>query len=167
MIDINTLECKKNNIDLDEYLKYREICKEKMEHPDWLGDFSKTDLENIIKEGSVLYMFYDHGTFVSSCMLMPASKKSIEKFELPFLETDTCDYGPMFVSEDYIGNGLQKGMFDYLDKEAKRCGYAHAAVTIHPDNLYSINNALKANFKYHLTKDFTRGTRNIYYKDIV
>ena len=53
-----------------------------------------------------------------------------------------------------------------LDIYAKSLGYKYAVGTIHPDNVYSINNLLKDNFKLIGTKKFTRGLRNIYIKDL-
>ena len=57
-------------------------------------------------------------------------------------------------------------MLEYLDKYSYNLGYKYAVGTIHPDNKYSINNLIKDNFKYTSTKEFTRGLRNIYVKEL-
>ena len=41
---LQELKCINKNIDLDEYIEFREMVKQNMEHPEWLGDFSKEDL---------------------------------------------------------------------------------------------------------------------------
>ena len=53
-----------------------------------------------------------------------------------------------------------------MDEVSKQLGYKHVVTTIHPDNIYSINNILKCDFQYVDQKEFTRGVRNIYTKDI-
>ena len=40
-MNLNSLKCIDNNIDLDKYIEYREYVKSYMEHPEWLGDFTK------------------------------------------------------------------------------------------------------------------------------
>ena len=46
---LNELNCIDDNINLDEYIEFREKVKKNMEHPEWLGDFSKEDLLDAIK----------------------------------------------------------------------------------------------------------------------
>lgn len=40
---LNELTCINQNINIDEYIEFREMVKENMDHPEWLGDFSKED----------------------------------------------------------------------------------------------------------------------------
>lgn len=44
---LDDLKCIDDNIDLDKYIEYREYVKSNMQHPEWLGDFTKEDLEKI------------------------------------------------------------------------------------------------------------------------
>lgn len=76
---------------------------------------------------------------------------------------DVVDYGQMFVNPKYVSNGLQYQMLKELDNYCIKLGY-NAIGTIHPDNIYSINNLLKDDFKLVGIKEFTRGIRNIYLK---
>ena len=55
-------------------------------------------------------------------------------------------------------------MLKELDNHCVKLGYKYAAGTIHLNNIYSINNLLKDDFKLVGTKEFTRGIRNIYLK---
>lgn len=158
------VECE--NIDLDKYISYREDIKKNMEHPDWLGDFLKSDLEYLLNNCSKIWIFYNGEEYVSSMMLIPSDEKSINKFGLNLDYKDVVDYGPMFVNPNYRGNKLQAQMLEYLNNYSKKLGYKYAAGTIHPDNIFSINNLVNDGFKYIDTKEFTRGTRNIYLKDL-
>lgn len=163
---LSDLRVESENIDIDKYIEYREDVKENMEHPDWLGDFQKEDLEFLLSNGSKLWIFYDGEEYVSSMMLIPSDEKSLKKFELDLDTCDVVDYGPMFVNQAYRGNGLQGQMLEFLDDYSRKSGYKYVASTIHPDNVYSINNLVKDGFIYKGTKEFSRGTRNIYLKNL-
>lgn len=163
---LKELKCIDNNINIEEYINFREDVKSYMEYPEWLGDFTKEELIDMLSNNSKIWIYKDNNIDVSSCMIIPSTKKAINKFELDLDYKEVLDYGPMFVSKDYIGNSLQYQMLKELDKYAIEHNYKYAVATVHPDNIYSINNLLKDNFKLISTKDFKRGTRNIYLKQL-
>ena len=165
-LNISNLTSISENIDLDEYIKIREEVKMGMEYPEWLGDFSKEDLINELNNNAKIWLYYDNDNLVCSMMILPCSLHAITKFELDINYKDAIDYGPMFVCQEYIGNGLQYQMLKELDKYCKDKGYKYAISTVHPDNKYSIVNFLKDDFKLHKEKNFTRGRRNIYVKKL-
>ena len=160
---LENLKCIEN-IDIDKYIEFREKVKENMEYKEWLGDFSKEDIINLLKNNSKIWIYYKDEEPVCSMMLIPSDEESTKKLELNYNYKEIVDYGPMFVNKKYVGNGLQYQMLKELDKYAVEKGYKYAASTIHPDNVYSINNLEKDNFKYQRTKEFKRGVRNIYLK---
>ena len=53
-MNLNDLRCVNKNIDIDEYIKYRELVKLNMEHTDWLGDFSRDDLIYLLNNNSII-----------------------------------------------------------------------------------------------------------------
>ena len=57
-------------------------------------------------------------------------------------------------------------MLKELDNEMIN-NYNYALVTVHPDNIYSINNILKDDFKLISTINLKRGPRNIYIKKLI
>lgn len=166
MLDIKTLKCIHEKIDVDEYIMYRNKVKKNMSYPEWLGDFSKEDLLYLLNNGSKIWMYYLKDTFICSMMAIPSTKKDIENFELDINYKQAVDYGPMFVNPNYIGNHLQFQMLKDLDIYSSKIGYKYAVTTVHPDNLYSKNNLEKNGFLLTRTKEFTRGTRNIYVKKL-
>ena len=58
-------------------------------------------------------------------------------------------------------------MLKYLDEYVKSKGYKIAIGTIHPDNIYSINNLIKDGFILTGSGSFKRGPRNIYVKKLI
>lgn len=153
-------------INIDQYIKFREQVKETMNNPEWLGDFTREDIELLLQENSKIWVYYSKEIPVCSMMIIPATKKSLIKFELNYKVQEVIDYGPMFVNPNYIGNNLQYQMLRELDEISRKKGYRYAVVTVHPDNMYSIRNLEKDKFKLINTKNFERGTRNIYLKEL-
>ena len=138
-----------------------------MLNPEWLGDFSKADLNSLIKIGAKIWIYYTDNEPVCSMMIIPSSKKDLEKFGIDLDYKVVVDYGPMMVNPKYVGNKLQYQMLLKEDEYCLENGYLYAASTVHPDNIYSVNNLLKDNFKFIGRKHFTRGVRNIYLKELV
>ena len=152
--------------DIDDYLSFIHTVKSTMEHPEWLGDFSKEDLSYLLNHGSYLCFFKYQGMVVASSLIIPAREKDIQKFELDLPYQETMDYGPEGVLAEARGNGLQLYVLQKMDELSKEKGYKYAVSTVHPDNIFCIRNMEKHGFIYHQTKEFTRGVRNIYQKDI-
>lgn len=158
--------CIHENINLEEYIEAREKIKLDMPSPEWLGDFSKKDLEALLSNQAKIWMYYDKNEVVCSMMLIPSTEKDLFKFELDLPFKRVADYGPMFVNHKYVGNKLQFQMLQVLDSYCIKKGYQYVVSTIHPENKYSIHNFLKAGFVQIGTKEFKRGVRNIYCKKI-
>ena len=164
---LSDLKCVSNNIDLDEYILFTKKVKENMKNPKWLGEFSKEGLLYLLNNGSKIWIYYDKNTPVCSMMYIPADKESIN--ELGLLNYDykkIVDYGPMLVNPNYLGKGLQYQMLLEIDKYSSSAKMKYAVVTSHPENIYSINNLLKDEFILIDQKEFKRGIRNIYLKNL-
>lgn len=163
---LNELRCVCDNIDIEKYIEFMDRVKKNMEHPDWLGDFSKEDIQKLLSIDSKIWIYYDGDNEVCSMMFIPSDEKTLKKFGIDKDYKDTMEIGPMFVDIKYVGNNLQYQMLKVMDEYAISKGYTYSASTIHPDNIYSINNFLKDNFKYIGQHTFSRGIRNIYLKEL-
>ena len=166
---LNELKCKSENINVDEYLAFREQVKNSMKYPDWLGDFSRDDLTFLLQHGVKIWIYYNENEPVCSMMLIPCDENALTSFALN-MQMDyryVVDFGPMFVNPKYVGNKLQYQMLKELDKYSINSGYRWAICTVHPDNKYSINNLLLDEFEFKKTKTFKRGLRNVYLKYII
>ena len=166
MIKLEELKCVDYDINLEEYVNFRELVKKNMTNPEWLGDFSIEDLENLLANNSKIWMYYKDDEPVCSMMIIPSTQKDIDKFELDLNHVEVVDYGPMMVNPKYVGNKLQFQMLEKQDEYSSSNGYKYAVSTIHPDNIFSINNFLKDNFELCGQKEFKRGIRNIYTKKL-
>ena len=152
-------------IDIKDYIDFRENVKSNMEHPEWLGDFTIAEIkEGLESESMKIWVYKSNNENVCSMMLLKSSEKSLQKLELNLEAAEVVDYGPMFVNPKFVGNGLQYQMLKRLDQFCQNKGYKYAASTVHPDNVFSIKNIEKDNFILQSVKEFKRGLRNIYLK---
>ena len=78
-LNLNELNCINENINLDEYIDFREKVKKQMEYPEWLGDLSKDDLIKLINSDSKIWIDYLNEEPVCSMMLIPSDEKSLLK----------------------------------------------------------------------------------------
>ncbi len=163
---LNDLNYVNDKIDVDKYIEYRENVKKEMKEPDWLGDFSKDDILYMLDNNSKIWMYFKDEEFICSMMLIPSTKKDLNKFGIDLDFNEVVDYGPMFVNPKYVGNSLQYQMLKELDEYSSNKGYKYAISTVHPNNIYSINNLIKDGFELVGNRIFTRGERNIYYKKL-
>ena len=49
---LEDLRCVDENIDIQAYIDFREDVKSKMEHPEWLGNFTYEELDAMLKDNS-------------------------------------------------------------------------------------------------------------------
>lgn len=71
------------------------------------------------------------------------------------------------VAEDWRGQGLQAKLMAACERELTHRGWEYLLATIHPDNVYSLNNALKGGYKVMATKEKYGGKlRHIMMKEL-
>ena len=135
-MNIKDLVVVSDNINIDEYISFRESVKANMEHPGWLGDFSKEGLSFMLNNGSKIWICYLNNECVCSMMMIPSDEASINKFELSLDYRDVVDYGPMMVNPKFVGNQLQYQMLNLAANYCKNNDYKYVISTVHPDNTY-------------------------------
>lgn len=144
---LNELKEVSSNVNLDEYLELYNYVRDNMKHPEWLGTFTKNDIIEILGIGGKIWMYYDGDIPVCSVFYIPTSNKSLRKHNVEYDEKDTGSLGPIMVSKEYVGNGLQSAMLEALDKYVESIGKTHMFTKAHSDNIYSIRNILKNGYK--------------------
>ena len=165
---VNKEELKEIRIDkdsIDRYIDFIELVKRTMEHPEYLGDLKRKDLVKLLNENSLIYLYQLGNIVIASSMIIPASKEELEEMEIT-THDKVMELGPQAVFQDLRGNKIQQYMIDKMEHISKELGYLHTIATVHPDNKYSIKNIEEKGYHLLATKEFKRGIRNIYYKDI-
>ncbi len=144
---LEDLKVVSENVDLDEYLKLYKYVRDNMEHPEWLGTFTKEEIIDILNIGGKIWMYYDNTTPVCSAFYIPSSNKSLRKHNIEYDESQTGSLGPVMVSKEYVGNNLQLQMQNVVNKYNESLGHKHMFTKAHSDNIYSIRNILKDGYK--------------------
>lgn len=163
MITIRDLE----EQDLNAYLDLEQEVKNNMIHPEWLGDFTKNDLQRLLKTGGHIYGGYLQDKLIAVGVLMPATKEGLEKLNLDILDVQKAVFfGPQMVHPLYQGKGIQKEIISFLEKRAIQLDYQYVEVIVSPENEISIHNFISCNYEFHKTVELSRGTRNVYVKEL-
>ena len=153
-----------DNVNLDEYLWLYNYVRDNMEHPEWLGTFTKEEIKEILSIGGKIWMYYDEDTPVCSIFYIPASNKSLRKHNITYDESITGSLGPVMVRKEYTGNGLQTAMMNALNDYAKSIGKTHMFTKTHSDNIYSIKNILKDGYSVVHEYESDRGPSTAFVK---
>ena len=161
------LKTEKN--DLDQYLTFYNYVRDNMEHPEWLGTFTKDEVEMFLGLGAKLFNYYDNDNEIAcSFFYMPITNKSLLKHNIEHDESIVGTCGPIMVHPKYVGNGLQKQMIDVLDDYCRSINKKYCYTKIHPDNIYCINNFVNKNYKFLQTYTSPKDgeVRNDYIKEL-
>lgn len=163
---LNEFKCVETDVNLDEYLKLYSHVRNFMEHPEWLGTFEKNEIVDILNNGGKIWLYYDKENPVCSMFYMPVKNKTLRKHNIDFEEELVGALGPIMVSPDYVGNGLQKQMMEVFDKYALSVGKRYLFTKAHSDNVYSINNMLKDGYELVHKYESERGFESAFIKKI-
>ena len=144
---LNDLTEISENVNLDQYLYLYKYVRDNMEHPEWLGTFTKEEIEDILNNDGKIWMYYDKDIPVCSVFYIPTTNKSLKKHNVEYDESITGSLGPIMVRKEYVGNGLQSQMQEVINEYAKRIGKKHMFTKAHADNIYSIRNILNDGYK--------------------
>lgn len=166
-INVKKLKCEfLSGEGLDSYLDLVQFVKNGMEQPEWLGEISKENYINILNSGGCIRIFKYNDKLIAAGVLMPTTEKDLKKQLSADLDyREVIDYGPQMVHPDYVGNGIQMIIMEDLEAISKVKGFKHALCTVHPDNIFSINNIVKRGFIKIENANFKRGLRSIYRKE--
>ena len=78
---------------------------------------------------------------------MPIEKKILLKHNVDLEENIVGSLGPIMVSPDYVGHGLQREMMNVLVNYCRSINKKYIFTKVCSDNVYSLNNMLKCDFK--------------------
>ncbi len=101
------------------------------------------------------------GLLVLTCNI-PNVLKEYKLSNLNYMLIDS-----IMVKEEYRGQGLQRKMLDFAYKRAKELKMYGLVATIHPDNIYSLNNFIEEKYEVINTIKIHGGPRRIVIKNII
>ncbi len=144
---LEKFKCENKKVNLEDYLKLYKYVRDSMIHPEWLGTFTKKEIEDILSNEGKIWLYYDNEKLVCSMFYIPINMKTLLKHNVNLDENLVGSLGPIMVSPDYVGHGLQREMMDLLDNYCKSINKKYIFTKVCTANIYSLNNMLKNNFK--------------------
>lgn len=137
-----------------------------MQHPEWLGTFSKNEIEDILSQEGKIWLYYDNENLVCSMFYIPSNQKSLDKRHINTLEKETASLGPIMVSPDYVGNGLMSKMLEIFNKYCISIGAKYIFTKAHSENLYCIKNMYNDGYKFVEEYENERGKNSVFLKKL-
>lgn len=147
----------------EKIVKFMHYIYDNMEIKDWFMMDSDEEIRNIINRGrkySCIAMeddviaaiciinFYDNDDPEHYGYDAGLSREDLEK---------TAVMDITMVNPEYRGRGLQRQTVDYCEKLLKDGGYVNILATVHPENRFSLNNALKLGYEIKARKTLYYG----------
>ena len=165
-MNFEDLACIDAYVNLDEYLQLYKYVRDNMEHPEWLGTFTKNEIIDILNNGGKIWLYKDKENLVCSMFYIPASNKALLKHNIKYDEEDTGSLGPIMVSPLYVGHGYQNKMLKVFNEYCISIGKKYIFTKVHSDNIYCLRNIEKDG--YILTDEYLseRGLNKAFIKII-
>lgn len=163
---LSDLDCVMENVNLHDYLKLYKYVKDNMINPNWLGDFTKAEIKDLLKENGKIWLYYNNDITVCSMFMLPSDNKTLNKHNVYHNEDIVASLGPIMVSPDYIGNKLQMQMMEEFEEYCKNNNYKYIFTKVSNDNKYSLSNMLKLGFKVTDEYIIERGKNSTLIKEV-
>lgn len=163
---LNNFKCISENVNLEDYLKLYKYVKDNMKNPEWLGEFTKEEIQDILNNNGKIWLYYDNDNLVCSMFYIPSNQKTLDKRNINTSESVTASLGPVMVSPDYVGNGLMSQMLKLFDDYCKNIGMQYIFTKASSANIYSLNNIYKNGYELISEYENERGLMSVFLKKL-
>lgn len=152
---------------IDAYLQFYNSVINKMEHPEWMKAVNKTGLINSINNGTKIFCYYYNDELIASMRLTNYVENELEEINFKnYDKKNIATYGSFIVEPKYRGNKIQSYMVNKIEEYIKNTDIKLVLLTVHPNNIHCINNALNCGFEQYMNIELKRGPRVIMLKTI-
>lgn len=149
---------------VEEALKFQKEIIDAMDNKEYFCPLTKEEfLEPIKGRDNVYFLKYNNktiGLFVATCDI----PEVLTEYQLKNNNVLLID--SIMIREEFRGYGLQRQVLTYLYNRAKELKLDGLVATVHPDNIYSLNNLLYSNYKIINKLTLHGGDRYIVFKEI-
>ena len=89
---LEDLTCISDNVNLEDYLSLYKYVRDNMEHPEWLGTFTKEETEDFLKKTGKIWLYYYGINKVCSMFYFPSNNKSLKKHNINYDESEKVEF---------------------------------------------------------------------------
>ena len=157
--------------DTEQFIELLSHVKQNMEHKEWLYLDSPDEVREMMKDGTMsLWVAVDGKRIVGA---FDALNPKLAPFNYGYIigldEIDllrVVNMDTAVVHPDYRGHGLQKRMMQQAEMELAESGKHILLCTVHPDNIYSLNNLLSQGYSICTTVKMYGSKRHLMRKNL-
>lgn len=160
--NIKINKVKKNEIKV--ILQFQRYIIDSIENKDFFVPLTEKEILFPIKNKGLVYTLLHNDTIIGFFILtLNPSKKIMSEYNLDNLENLGLFDGIM-IKKEYRGSKLQQQCLEYIEKKALELGTKQIIATVHPKNIWSLNNFIDENYKIIAKKTIHGGPRYILQK---
>lgn len=141
----------------------REII-DKMQNKEWFTPLTKEEFLIPLQDKDNDYIFTYKKEVIGMLVLTCNIKEVLEEYKLP--KGDYMLIDSIMIKDNYRGYGLQRQLLKYAYNKALEQKVDGLVATVHPDNIYSLNNFLKEGYQILHTLQIHGGKRHVMIKYI-
>ena len=160
--NVKIKKVKKNEIKI--ILQFQRKIIDSMENKDFFAPLTEKEILFPIKNKGLVCTLLHNDTIIGFFVLTPnPPKKIMSEYNLDNLEKLGLLDGIM-IKKEYRGSKLQQQCLEYIEKKALESGTKQIIATVHPQNIWSLNNFIEKNYKIIAQKNVHGGPRYILQK---
>ena len=148
--------------DLEKALAFQRRVIDGMNNKEWFTPLTRKEFLKPIMGRDNVYMLKDGKNEVALFVGTADFSDEIEEYGLT--DNNVLLVDSIMVAEEYRGRGLQRKILDFLFGRAQVLGVRALVATVHPDNVYSVNNFVKLGYEIVGKKKIHGGPRLILLK---
>lgn len=148
--------------DLEDILSFQQEIINEMEHKEWFVPLTEEEFLTPIRNKDNVYFLIHDKEIIGLLVLTCDIPEVLEEYKLPSDNYMLID--SVMVKKKYRGQKLQKQMLKFAFKRALEQKVEGLVATIHPDNVYSLNNFIDEDYICINTLTIHGGSRKIMVK---
>lgn len=166
------LEIRKGTMaDIGGFIALLQEVQSAMEHKEWFCLDPPERIREMMAEGKMELWVAMDGCRMAGALdvLYPGLEEYNYGYDLGFDRDEllrVVNMDSAAVHPDYRGQGLQRRLLDKAEQELRERGAQYLLCTIHPENRFSLNNALKQGYEIQKTGPKYGSTRHFLCKTI-
>ena len=135
-----------------------------MKNKEWFVPLTKEEFLTSIEGRCNTYFFTYNQQVIGLLVLTCDIPEILKSYKLPQGNYMLID--SIMVKDEYRGQGLQRKILQFAQKQAEKLKMNGLVATVHPDNIYSLNNFVHEDYKVINRLNIHGGQREILLKEI-
>jgi hypothetical protein len=152
--------------DIPQIMDFQSNVIAKLNRKDFFCPLVEKEFIDPIKINKGVYLIFNNAELIALAVLNVKPNKDIMKEYALDRTNNIALFDSIMVKDEYRGNKITCAVLKYSLEEAKKYNITSIIATIHPENIYSLNNFLEAGYYILKTIQIHGGKRYIMEKDI-